>query len=214
MKFIQTIFSVAALFASMTSMNVCAQVVNIDSSHGFTYDGGGSDPAPIVGQHINLIGSPLVQLTLGPGTYEIKNAAGMSGANFEAWSYNLGTSSWAWAFVMAEDVTRNVVLYAEAGYGSSAAEVAALPAVKHFATTFVLPSTTTLDFTLRDYFVPDNGGGISLWISPVPEPNAAALFSVGVVMTILGVRRKRHLMCVMRDKSDTPLPQRSPRHGL
>lgn len=191
MNFNQTILG---LFMLGASVSVCAQVVNIDSRYGFTYDGGGSDPAPLAGQHVNLIGTPLAQLTLGPGTYEIKNAAGMTGASFDAWSYNLGTSSWAWAFVMVEDVTRNVVLYAEAGRGASAAEVAALPAVQNFATTFVLPSATTLDFTLRDYYVADNGGGISLWISPVsavPEPNAAALLSAGVVITLLGVRRKR-----------------------
>ena len=191
MKFDQIILWIVTLCASAS---VSAQIVNIDSTHGFNFDGGGSDPAPVPGQHVNLIGLPLVQLTLGPGSYEIKNAAGMPGANFEAWSYNLGTSSWAWAFVMVEDATRNVVLYGEAGYGSSAAEVAALPAVRNFATSFTLSAITTLDFTLRDYYVPDNGGGISLWIAPisaVPEPNSLTLLSAGLALTFFGVRYNR-----------------------
>ena len=186
-----TSLAVVALLACTLSANA-QTIVNIDSSHGFTFDGGGSDPAPLPGQHINLIGTP-VQLTLGAGTYEITNAAGLPGADFTAWSYNVGSSSWAWAFVMADDATRNVLLYGEAGGASSAAAVAALPSVQNFSTTFALAGTTTLDFTLRDYYVPDNAGGISLKISQVsavPEPASVGLMSAGLGLLLLRGRRR------------------------
>jgi hypothetical protein len=160
-----------------------AQIINIDATHGFTYDGGGSDPAPQPGQHLNLIGTP-PQLTLGAGTYTITNAAGLPGALFQAWSWNLNTSSWGWAFVVADHATHNTLLYAEAGQvQNSAAAVAAQAAVQNFSTSFTLAAPTTLDFTLRDYYVNDNGGGISLKISAVSavaEPGQAALLLAGL----------------------------------
>lgn len=174
---------VLAAAAALCAGAAQAQVINIDSRYGFTYDTGGSDPAPLPGQHINIIGTPVVTLTLGAGDYTITNAAGQPGALFSAWSYNVGTSSWAWAFVMADDATRRVILYGEAGGGSSAAQVASLPAVQNFSTSFSLAATTTLAFTLRDYYVPDNAGGISLNIAAVPavpEPASALLLSAGI----------------------------------
>ncbi|MBN8491084.1 MAG: PEP-CTERM sorting domain-containing protein [Burkholderiales bacterium] len=170
----------------MTALSIAfaaqAQVVNIDATHGFTYDGGGSDPAPVPGQHLNLIGTP-VTLALPAGDYRITNAAGQPGALFQAWSYNIYTSSWAWAFVMADNTTRNTIQYYEAAGGSSAAEVANNSLVKHFEATFSLASAKTLVFTLRDYYVPDNAGGISILISPanpVPEPASALLLVLGL----------------------------------
>jgi hypothetical protein len=176
-----------ALLAAVPSHAV---VVNIDASHGFTYDGGGSDPAPQPGQHINLIGAP-VTLALDAGTWRVTNAAGLPGALFSAWSYNVGTSSWAWAFVAADDATRRVLFYAEAGGGSSAAAVAALPAVQNFRHEFTLAAPTTLVFTLRDYYVPDNAGGISIDVSPVPEPGPAALLAAGLALLGWRARRRR-----------------------
>ena len=181
---------VSMLVGLIIGASASAQVVNVSANYGFTFDGGGSDPAPVPGQHINLIGSPPVTLTLGAGDYVISNAAGKPGALFSAWSYNIGTSSWAWAFVMADNSTRRVLGYYEAGGGSSATAVAALPAVQNFSAQFSLSQSTTLLFTLRDYYVPDNAGGISLYIaaSPVPEPSIAVLFAAG--MGVLMLRRR------------------------
>jgi hypothetical protein len=185
---------IAAAIALGATTLAQAQIVNIDATHGFTFDRGGSDPAPQPGQHLNLIGAP-VQLTLGPGDYLVTNAWGLPGALFKAYSFNLGTSSWAWAFVVADDATRKTLFYQEAGYiTSSAAAVAALPAVQNFSYSFSLPATTTLDFTLRDYYVNDNGGGISLKIAQigvVPEPAPAALLLAGLAWVGCGARRRR-----------------------
>jgi hypothetical protein len=52
-----------------------------------------------------------------------------------------------------------------------------------FSTAFSLATATTLDFTLRDYYVPDNAGGISLLVSPVaavPEPASVVLLALGL----------------------------------
>lgn len=193
---LQTLLLLGMLLGSVAE----AAIINIDKRYGFTYDGGGSDPAPVPGQHLNLIGTPLVQLTLTAGTYSITNAAGLPGALFTAWSYNVSNSLWAWAFVMVDNATSKTILYASAGGGSSAAQVAALPAVQNFSTTFTLASTTTLNFTLRDYFVGDNDGGISLNINPVqdsgvPEPSMWLLSASGLGLFWLRSRRRSSLSC-------------------
>jgi hypothetical protein len=168
-----------------------AVVVNIDATHGFTYDGGGSDPAPQPGDHINPIGS-LIELSLPAGDYQITNAfaEGKPGAQFGAWSYNTGTSSWTWAFLVADASTDKVIFWNSAGDGSSAAAVEALPAVQSYRRALTLAAPTTLLFTLRDYYVPDNAGGISLDVSPVPEPAAVALWAAGLAVVGATVRRR------------------------
>ncbi len=94
---------------------------------------------------------------------------------------------------MADDSTRRVLGYYERGGGSLAVAVAALPAVQNFSANFTLSQTTTLLFTLRDYYVPDNAGGISLNIaaSPVPEPSITVLFAAGVGALLLRRRTRK-----------------------
>jgi len=185
--------AIALAFALTMPATVSATVINIDASHGFTYDRGLSDPAPVPGQHINPIGAR-IELSLDAGVYEITNAfaQGIPGALFNAWSYNVGNSSWAWAFVVADASTDNVIAYYEGGGGNSAAQVAALPAVQSFKERLTLSKPTTLLFTLRDYYVPDNAGGVSLNIvaTPVPEPHSGVLLLVGLAVAA-GVRRWR-----------------------
>ncbi len=175
-----------------------AAIVNIDATHGFNYvPGGGSDPAPMPGEQISFIGTPPT-LSLAAGTYTITNATGKAGADpdLTAWSYNLYTSSWAWGFVIATP-GGTVIDYGDSGVGgSSKASVADSPAVKNFSQTLTLAAPTTLAFTLRDYYVPDNGGGVALDIEPaggaaaVPEPATWAMFAGGFGL-VGGTLRRR-----------------------
>ena len=188
-----TCLAIAGLLAAAAAQ---AQIVNIDATHGFTFDGGGSDPAPQPGQHINPIGAPLL-LTLDAGTYTLTNAVGQPGALFNAWSFNVGTASWYWAFVTYDAGTNRTLRYFAAGdVKNSAAAVAAQPAVQQFSDQLVLAQRTTVGFTLRDYYVPDNAGGISVRVvavSPVPEPTPTALLLAGLGVVAVLARRSSRL---------------------
>lgn len=170
-----------------------AQVVNIDATrYGFAFP---TDPAPVVGQVITPItspgGDPLLQLTLGAGTYDITNATGLPGANpaFTGWNFSGG---WVWSVVIADDATHKVVYYADRGgvQGSQAA-LAAQPDVQAFHDTFTLTQTTTLDFMIRDYYLPDNAGGVAVSIAAVPEASSTALLALGLLALGLRLRARR-----------------------
>lgn len=172
-----------------------AQVVNIDArQYGYAFP---TDPAPIVGQVVtpisNAPGGSLLQLTLGPGTYEIRNATGLPGADpgFIGWNYSSG---WVWSVVIADDATHQVVYYADRGglQGSQAA-IAAQPDVQGFHDVFVLTQATTLDFMIRDYFLQDNAGGVAVNISAVPEAPVPALLALGLAAIGARLRGRRAL---------------------
>ncbi len=145
-----------------------AQVVNVDSRlYGFAFP---TDPAPVPGQIITPIslapGGVLNQLTLPAGTYSISNATGLTGADpsFTGWNYSGG---WVWSIVVANDATHAVVFYADRGGNrGSQASIAAQPDVQAFSGTFTLPAPATLDFMIRDYYLPDNAGGVAVLIGP------------------------------------------------
>jgi len=189
----------ATLMAVTAPGIASAAIVNVDASNGFNYvPGGGSDPAPVAGDQISFVGTPPT-LSLAAGTYTITNATGEAGAdpNLTAWSYNVGTSSWAWRFVLAT-ASGTVINFYDAGSGSSKAYVAGLASVQDFSTTFTLAAPTTVAFTLQDYYVPDNAGGVSLDVQPfatstpgVPEPAAWTLMIGGFGLTGGAMRRRR-----------------------
>lgn len=146
-------------------------VINVDAmQYGFDYP---TDPAPTLGQIVapfsDAAGGALNQLTLGPGTYTISNAVGLAGANpsFTAWRFN-GGNNWVWSVVIVDDATKKVVLYGEAGgIQSSQDAVASQAAVQAFSASFSLATTTVLDFMIRDYYLADNAGGVSVAIDEV-----------------------------------------------
>ena len=188
---------VLALVLSQVGAN--AQIVNINATfYGFQYPGGGSDPAPMPGQVVNPIsnapGGGLLQLTLGPGTYSITNGSGLPGAdpNFTGWRFNSG-NNWVWNFLLINDANHQVIFYDDRGgvQGSQSA-IASDPTVQNYFGTFTLASTTTVDFAIRDFFLPDNAGGISLNIRPVSEPMTSSLIlGVALFGGLRYIRRQR-----------------------
>ncbi|GJG89316.1 hypothetical protein tb265_44970 [Gemmatimonadetes bacterium T265] len=195
--------SVAGLALLLAAPAARAQrVVNIDAMlYGFAYP---TDPAPTVGQLISPFSlapdRALNQLTLDPGTYRITNAAvaGLAGANagFTGWRYN-SDANWVWNFVVADDATNRVVYYGDAGYVSATQQgIASLAAVQGYRDTFTLAGAATLDFMVRDYYLPDNAGGVSVAITPVtpattaPEPATWALVGAGLAC-VAGLARRR-----------------------
>lgn len=192
----------ASLLAGTSLAQAAAvELVNIDATHGFTYAPGsgksGSDPAPVFGDPITPIGQR-IELDLDAGTYEITNAwaQGVAGAAFKAWSYNVGTSSWTWAYVLADATNDTVIFWDYAGNGFSAEAVASLEAVQNYRRTLTLDAPARLLFTLRDYYVPDNAGGISLQISrqtavTVPAPASLTLAALGLALLAHSKRRRQ-----------------------
>lgn len=168
-----------------------ATVINIDArQYGFAFP---TDPAPVVGQVITPITNPaggsLLQLTLDPGVYRISNATGMVGADpsFTGWNFSGG---WVWSVVVADATTHQVVYYADrGGVQGSQAGIAAQPDVQSFQDLFILTQPTTLDFMIRDYYLPDNAGGVAVDVSPVPELPVPALLALGLAGVGLWRRR-------------------------
>jgi hypothetical protein len=199
---VQAVFVAAAVAALLSSGAARADfIVNVDATlYGFKYPATGvSDPAPNPGDVITPIslapGGALNQLTLPAGTYTIRNATGMAGANpnFTGWRFN-AADNWVWSIVLADDATDKVIFYADrGGVQSSQAAIAADPTVQNFSGTFTLPATTKVDFMIRDYFLPDNAGGVAVVIpaAAVPEPGGVVLFVIGGAFAGLGVWLRR-----------------------
>ena len=161
------------------------------------------------------------QLTLGPGTYSITNAA--TNGNFSAWRFDSGSQDWAWNFVIGTDNGDNTANVLDVGWiggpnftvpasFTSQAGVADATGVTtyRFGTvldsngstagyhdTFTLGATTTLDFFVVDGFLGDNVGGVALNIQPVsataavPEPATWGLMIAGLGLTGIALRRRR-----------------------
>ncbi len=188
-RFLSTALRTLAAAGVLVAGAAQAVVVNVDATlHGYAYP---TDPAPVAGQVItpfNATGGPLNQLTLDAGTYDISNATGMAGANpgFTGWNFSGG---WVWSVVIANDANHQVVFYGDAGgVQTSQAAIAAQPDVQTFHGSFTLAQTTTLDFMVRDYYLPDNAGGYAVRITPVPEPAAAWLLLSGLATLSLRCR--------------------------
>lgn len=179
-----------------------------------------NDPSSVTpGTLVNLVNAgetgPL-QLTLGPGSYTITNAA--TTGNFSAWNFQgfPDSAHWVWSFLIGADHGNGTATvlnddYISGIYSTQAAAAGAtgittwnglfgvpanqLPGTSAagFVDTLNLASTTTLDFFIDDYFLPDNGGGVALSIEPTstaaPEPSTLLL--LGASLAGLGLFRRR-----------------------
>lgn len=182
----------AALLGAVAHVPAQAQIVNIDATVS------GCDINHCNGQHPlpgTVLGSVInpVQLTLGPGSYSITDANGLPGAdpNLTSWRFN-GASNWVWSFMVVDDATRTVLVDACCGpVFATQSGAATQPFAVNYATTLSLASTTTLDFVVEDYYLPDNAGGISVQVAAVPEPASWALMAGGIAALLHLQRRRR-----------------------
>ena len=181
------------------------QIVDINSQvSGCSICSGVAQVTP--GTFLGSIYSP-VQLTLGPGTYTVTNADTTIGDYDSAWNFQgyPSTGNWVWSFVMAADNGTNtagtVILddYIAGVYSTQALAAGATgiqtfddltalsgTSTAGFVDTFVLATTTKLDFMIDDYDLNDNGGGVALNINQVggnstaPEPASIAFTVAGL----------------------------------
>jgi len=201
----------------MLSMCLAAMagVVDIDSMvSGCSVCSGVANVTP--GTFLGDIYSP-VQLTLGPGTYTITNAA--TTGYYSAWNFEgyPTSTNWVWSFVMAADngtgTAGTVILDDYIGgttgvYATQALAAGATGILTYddltvlsgtstagFTDMFTLSSTTTLDFIVDDYGLYDNGGGVALQITPAttgtPEPASVGLTLAGLAGLAVARRRAR-----------------------
>ena len=129
-----------------------------------------------------------VQVTLGPGTYLITDAWSPtnSTALYGSWNFEAGNpTAWAWHWKVLYDDGDDGATIDPSNYAShliadvdpteafSTAAAAALFGYNTAPLQIALSSTTTLDFVVNDYYLPDNAGGVSLDVhdesSSVPE---------------------------------------------
>lgn len=193
---------IAAAVATAAGAATAQQIVNIQ---GFGADGAGAfiSSYPVApGTPVSLFNPVLLDLPA--GTYALSDAWGLPGALYDAWNFNTGVpGSWTSHFVVAR-------LTEAGGYVTVLNGLAPLdPTCKNrpycswdtreqastafqSAAPFVitLPAASRLAFVSADHYLPDNAGGISLLISPVPELPSAWLTLAGGLALAGWLRRR------------------------
>ncbi len=198
-------FRITALLALVLAAPAVAPagvVVNIDAR---LYGYAESATIPAVGEAVTPVfdgvGDPYT-LDLTAGTYNVTNASGRPNALFDAFRFNVSTGeSWVWNFLItnASDGNKAVLFGEGSGLGATAADVAAQSAVQDYTGYFTLAADATLRFMIRDYYLGDNAGGVSLLIEEVgqigpvavPEPTGLVLLGAGSLLAAATLIRRR-----------------------
>jgi hypothetical protein len=195
--------AIAALAGCCSVANAGIITIDAQVNGASTASGGPQNPDVLPGAFLPDIYSPKNQLTLSAGTYLITNGA--TSGYYSAWNFEGYPSSpnWVWSFLIADDATSKVLVDGFVlGIQSTQAGMASLTgtttwdgntqlsatSTQGFTDTMTLTHTTTLDFLIDDYFLGDNGGGVTLDIAPlassVPVPSTIALLGVAAVIGI------------------------------
>lgn len=206
-----------ALLLALASSPARALIINISATgSGCAECSGGAAGSGTVQGAIVTLYNP-VQLTLGPGTYVITNAATVNGVepgadpSFLAYNYQAGNpTGWAWSFLVATDNGNGTGTMLKFDYvpGNSGTQagMAGFTGVQTFdystllsgtstagfIDTLTLSQTTTLDFFTDDYYLADNAAGVALSIQAIPEPSTIAMLGSAVAV-VLGFRARGRL---------------------
>ena len=191
------VFAAAVGMLLLSAPTAWADIINISATANGEQTGGVDCSIACEGALINP-----VQYTVGPGTYVIKDAwsptGGLEpGALYDAWNFQAGNPvAWAWHWKVLLDDGSDGSTINPANYNSfiladvdptesfSTEYEAALFGAETAPTVLTFTRTTTLDFVVNDYYLPDNAGGVSLDIKRItatPEPSTILLLVSGLL---------------------------------
>lgn len=182
-----------------------AQAATLVNVKGFGPDGAGAfiynypvAPGTVVG-----LFNPVL-LSLPAGSYSLSNAWGAPGALYDTWNFQTSVAgSWASHYVAAEllpDGQYRVLVDGVSLLDPTCAnhfcawntrEQAAAAFLATPPYTFTLNQAATVAFVSADHYLLDNAGGISLWVTPVPEPASGALMLAGFAALACALRSRR-----------------------
>jgi hypothetical protein len=198
----------AAVTLALATCITGVQAATLVNIKGYGSDGAGANiySYPVApGTLVDLFNPVLVSLAA--GSYSLSSAWGAPGALYDTWNFQTTVlGSWVSHYVAAEVLPGGQYRMLVDGvslldptcvnhfcaWSTRAQAVAAFLATPAY--TFTLSQAATVAFVSADYYLPDNDGGISLWVTaaPVPEPSGWALALAGcAALAGAGALRKR-----------------------